>query len=728
MEKLSAKFLVLLLFSASFLHATTSVTGNVRSLGASTVRNVTVRFYLRGCGGNQPRVTGVGALVPTQGSVWYQDFVSDSSGNISGTLYSTRDTAGTGNGEIECGGSYTAVWYGMQLIQAGKTGPEVPIVAKNGTSFDISNVTPITMNPVIAAPTGDNTYLRLDGGNSPVIGPVVFTGTLDCKNLNNTRCVDGANSQGWAGSDFGAWVNSAIADLPLVLPALNDGVNTYRCGTVNLFPGPTGPNVTVSTTISANSPCLHLVGPGSGSLNLVCPASGDCIRLLSNPFNQNQAAELRGLTLTGNGTAASGIHIGDLTHAVIADVMVQNFTGSVANGLGSAGSTGIWIDNVLGFTEQLQLNHVWLINNTIGIKQSVSTTNCPAFNVSTSYGHWIDVHINVDANQIGLETGPGVSDAHSQKLLFMNGGGTGKTFFQEDAASGLCAAAAVNNGDLIMLTEDNGPNGGTIFNIATGATYSGRCLIHHFNAVPAMTNTINGTMYCQTYYGPPTNQLTLSNSQFSSTVEELSLLSDGAAVNSQLGLGRGAPTADIHLEDIGTAGTGCTGSTQGDFCIRNDNTGNLISLTVGANPALNISQTTATFPMGLTVPTGQIANVSGSLLVGQQIRTPNALFATTAPTIGASHFNTSGDSISSNNGTMSFLITVGNGAGTSTGSITLPTATNGWNCYATNRTRAEVIQQTAESATSATFTNFGATFSATNWTNGDILQASCFGR
>lgn len=106
---------------------------------------------------------------------------------------------------------------------------------------------------------------------------------------------------------------------------------------------------------------------------------------------------------------------------------------------------------------------------------------------------------------------------------------------------------------------------------------------------------------------------------------------------------------------------------------------------------------------------------------GEYIR----LFSNAAPTI-TSHFNTSGDSISSNNGTDSFSIHVGTGAGTSTGTLGLPTARTGWFCYATNENRAAVIQMTSSTTTSATLTNFGTSFSATNWTNSDFIQASCF--
>jgi hypothetical protein len=46
------------------------------------------------------------------------------------------------------------------MFYAGKGGPETPIVARNGDTFDISNITPITTNPVVTAPTGDTTYER----------------------------------------------------------------------------------------------------------------------------------------------------------------------------------------------------------------------------------------------------------------------------------------------------------------------------------------------------------------------------------------------------------------------------------------------------------------------------------------------------------------------------------------------------------------------------------------
>ena len=128
---------------------------------------------------------------------------------------------------------------------------------------------------------------------------------------------------------------------------------------------------------------------------------------------------------------------------------------------------------------------------------------------------------------------------------------------------------------------------------------------------------------------------------------------------------------------------------------------------------------------------GSFCNVAGHPIQADQFNTTSSfqvgghvLISKTAPVI-ASGFNSSGYSVSAQNGTASFLVTVGTGSATSAGVLTLPTATNGWTCSATNRSRADQIQQTADSQTSATFTNYGTSFSATNFTNGDVIQFSC---
>jgi hypothetical protein len=174
MKRLLA-FLILLL--PSLVSATTTITGHIADVGTiASGSGAFVRFTLQGCSGNQPTVPGVAILAPSNGASWYKDFPADSSGNVNGTIYSTRDASGNGGGEISCGGSFTSVYYNMSIWVNGLSGPNVAVHAKNGTTLDVTNVTPITTTPVITAPTGDTTYLRLDGGNSPVTGPVTFPG------------------------------------------------------------------------------------------------------------------------------------------------------------------------------------------------------------------------------------------------------------------------------------------------------------------------------------------------------------------------------------------------------------------------------------------------------------------------------------------------------------------------------------------------------------------------
>jgi len=171
------RLLVTLLMLSGVAFGTTAVTGHISTLGGTVDHGNFVRFWLRGCGGNQPRVGSVAIISPSQGGVYFFDLVANGTGDISGTIYSNRDLTGTGDGELECGGSHTATWYGMQIFHAGKGGPETPILAKNTDSFDISNITPITTNPVVTAPNGDSTYARLNGGNQPFTGSVTPSGS-----------------------------------------------------------------------------------------------------------------------------------------------------------------------------------------------------------------------------------------------------------------------------------------------------------------------------------------------------------------------------------------------------------------------------------------------------------------------------------------------------------------------------------------------------------------------
>jgi len=118
--------------------------------------------------------------------------------------------------------------------------------------------------------------------------------------------------------------------------------------------------------------------------------------------------------------------------------------------------------------------------------------------------------------------------------------------------------------------------------------------------------------------------------------------------------------------------------------------------------------------------TGDTINPSVFQMGGNLIAT-----STTLPTIG-SGFGTS-PTISASN-TMAFKIVVGTG-GAANGSITLPTATNGWMGFAADVTNGSTLflQLTASSATSVTFTSYSVTTgAAANMSAGDIVLVNCF--
>lgn len=203
-----SQFLIALLLLSSLSFATTTISGSLKNLGTGAVSSGSfVRLWLRGCGGNTPRVNGTAVIAPSQGGVYFIDLIPDGSGNITGTVYSNRDATGLLAGEIECGGSKTSTWYGIQVFYQGKGGPEQPAFANNTGTLNITNFTPLTVSPAPAAsgvvllqPSGSqtisqpaNTAFKVIGGNGIDAGNSVFT------NANNPFPLNGIVYGGGSG-------------------------------------------------------------------------------------------------------------------------------------------------------------------------------------------------------------------------------------------------------------------------------------------------------------------------------------------------------------------------------------------------------------------------------------------------------------------------------------------------------------------------------------------------
>lgn len=135
----------------------------------------------------------------------------------------------------------------------------------------------------------------------------------------------------------------------------------------------------------------------------------------------------------------------------------------------------------------------------------------------------------------------------------------------------------------------------------------------------------------------------------------------------------------------------------------------------GSNIALATSDTASSDPVSSTVVS--VANLA----------LQNLALSRTTPAI-TSGFGTS-PNIIQQNGTVAFEVNVGSGGTATSGVIGLPKATNGWNCFVTDETSPTALtRQTANTTTSATFTNYNYAGTATAWTADDILIVSCFAR
>jgi hypothetical protein len=132
-----------------------------------------------------------------------------------------------------------------------------------------------------------------------------------------------------------------------------------------------------------------------------------------------------------------------------------------------------------------------------------------------------------------------------------------------------------------------------------------------------------------------------------------------------------------------------------------------------------------------------IAPVSGNSIFLGNVKLPSLnmtqalLLSGTQPTIAGAGCGGSAASIGTSNGTASFVVNVGT-APTTACTVTMPTASNGWNCYATdistNSTTVFLQKQTATGASSITITNFNDVAVGANFSANDVLQVSCFAR
>jgi len=169
---------------------------------------------------------------------------------------------------------------------------------------------------------------------------------------------------------------------------------------------------------------------------------------------------------------------------------------------------------------------------------------------------------------------------------------------------------------------------------------------------------------------------------------------------------------------------GIEGTTVGSVAFKNATSGTItLQPTTGA-----LGTVTATLPAntGTIAETNLAQTFSAAQTFSSGFGVANTVVSGTAPTI-FSGFGTS-PSVTASNGTAAFRINVGTGGTATSGVVGLPTAANGWNCFASDITTpatGHAIKQTATSTTSVTLTNYNNAGAATAWAASDIIIVNC---
>lgn len=290
---LAASWLVLATVSYAQL---TTVTAQLNvPTGSPQAQGTYAEFVLMYCGANQARVNGTALLMGDNTASLVRKLVYPTSltPNISTQLY--------GNNVITCGTTVgNTRWRVTYYVNGQASSSAVYNILSTTNPFDLTSQVPVTVAPVIVAPTGDTTYARLDGGNTPFTGTVEFNGQ----------------------SYFGGGIYG---------PVTFNGATTFNAAAV--FPG--GISGTTSFTGSICAPAdANLNGVCYSSLAAAiaspdCPATGCHIDMSSPGANHNL------------GTVNAGTKPVDITLGFLQNYMMDHNVCSAGEYFHGGGAIGL---------------------------------------------------------------------------------------------------------------------------------------------------------------------------------------------------------------------------------------------------------------------------------------------------------------------------------------------------------------------------------------------------
>ena len=296
-------------------------------------------------------------------------------------------------------------------------GGAVEATATGGGGGAVSSVTgttnQITCSPTTGAvicgfaaapilPNGTTATTQSPGDNTTKVATDAFVaGNSGSPLVENVSC---SNSQGWAGSDIGAWINAAMAALP------STGGEVYVAAGACSF----------STTVVITKN-VFLAGAGRTATILTYSGTGDAVDMEAGNAAPYMNGAIVGIDLVGNSNANSvGIHHIDTIGSLYDDLTVENFNGT--NGV------GMWFDNQILFSERLSLRKLSVYRNTVGWKMSNTDSAAPFNSNSMAYWRVSEVHFQVAASQTAIVAAGCVSCGSGTNATNANGIGVAGPF------------------------------------------------------------------------------------------------------------------------------------------------------------------------------------------------------------------------------------------------------------------------------------------------------------
>ena len=712
-------------------------------LNGSNLTNVNVSFN------NVTAATNTNALViGTGGSLAISGTgtIAATSTPFSGVTASTNTAAlvvGTGGSLTTSGtGTITATALTANYVASVATGTGLTGGAAAGNNVAISLGLDVTTTSTTAT-TSSNSGLEVGADGLRLLGGCTVS-TADILKWNGTAWACAADNSGGTPTFTSITTGTNANALHIGTGGSLDATGTGTiAATSTPFSGVTASTNTAALVVGTGG---SLATSGTGTITATDVNCTDCVALTTETTGNYVANVANGTGITGGSAGSEGaaLTLAIDTAASLTWTGNETFTPSGTN------NTTVNGDN----DSNMQVTNTFTGTGPSQTALAVTLTD-NATAAGTSYGLSVTnadngANVGVPAALAYLKNANAAETVADGLLVEQTGAGTLTSGLEVKQTAGAITNGLTFTGTFSKLINSatfNVSNAGgltgvatldTITASATGLTFAGAGTISSTGS-NALTLTgaplnLNNSGSGATNLGTSTNTGAVTIGNTSGTFQ---LISASGGLNvSTTGALTGVASIDTITHTATTitfAGAGTISSTGANaLALSSSNALNLTGASpstwsIGAGNALTITSSNfnttstginSTAIGATTASTGRFTTLTETAL----------LVSNAAPTI-SSGFGTS-PSISSNNGTAAFRINVGTGGSATSGVIGLPTAANGWNCYATdittNSTGVFYTKQTASSTTTATIGNFSDVAVATAWTASNILAVSCF--